>query len=158
MIELYTAPTPNGHKVSCTLEALKMDYKAILVNLSEGEQKKPDFLKISPNGRIPAIIDTSNNLSIFESGAIMIYLADKAEKLISKDESKRAKVMEWLMFQMGGVGPMMGQANVFFRYFPEKIQPAIDRYQNESRRLFEVLDSHLEKNEWLADDLSLIHI
>ena len=106
MIELYTAPTPNGHKVSCTLEALEMDYKAILVNLSEGEQKKPDFLKISPNGRIPAIIDTSNNLSIFESGAIMIYLADKAEKLISKDESKRAKVMEWLMFQMGGVGPM----------------------------------------------------
>ena len=158
MIELYTAPTPNGHKVSCTLEALKMDYKAILVNLSEGEQKKPDFLKISPNGRIPAIIDTSNNLSIFESGAIMIYLADKAEKLISKDESKRAKVMEWLMFQMGGVGPMMGQANVFFRYFPEKIQPAIDRYQNESRRLFEVLDSHLEKNEWLADDYSIADI
>ena len=158
MIELYTAPTPNGHKVSCTLEALEMDYKAILVNLSEGEQKKPDFLKISPNGRIPAIIDTSNNLSIFESGAIMIYLADKAEKLISKDESKRAKVMEWLMFQMGGVGPMMGQANVFFRYFPEKIQPAIDRYQNESRRLFEVLDTRLEGRDWLADEFSIADI
>ena len=158
MIELYTAPTPNGHKVSCTLEALKMEYKAILVNLGEGDQKKPDFLKISPNGRIPAIIDTENNLSIFESGAIMIYLADKANKLISSDPIKRAKVTEWLMFQMGGVGPMMGQANVFFRYFPEKIQPAIDRYQNESRRLFEVLNTHLEKNEWLAGDYSIADI
>ena len=158
MIELYTAPTPNGHKVSCTLEALKMEYKAILVNLGEGDQKKPDFLKISPNGRIPAIIDTDNKLSIFESGAIMIYLADKANKLISSDPIKRAKVTEWLMFQMGGVGPMMGQANVFFRYFPEKIQPAIDRYQNESRRLFEVLNTHLEKNEWLAGDYSIADI
>ena len=158
MIELYTSPTPNGHKVSCTLEALKMDYKAILVNLGEGDQKKPDFLKISPNGRIPAIIDTDNKLSIFESGAIMIYLADKANKLISSDPVKRAKVTEWVMFQMGGVGPMMGQANVFFRYFPEKIQPAIDRYQNESRRLFEVLNTHLEKNEWLAGDYSIADI
>ena len=158
MIELYTSPTPNGHKVSCTLEALKMEYKAILVNLGEGDQKKPDFLKISPNGRIPAIIDTDNKLSIFESGAIMIYLADKANKLISSDPIKRAKVTEWLMFQMGGVGPMMGQANVFFRYFPEKIQPAIDRYQNESRRLFEVLNTHLEKNEWLAGDYSIADI
>ena len=158
MIELYTAPTPNGHKVSCLLEALEMDYKAILVNLGEGEQKKPDFLKISPNGRIPAIIDTDNNLSIFESGAIMIYLADKADKLISTDPIKRAKVTEWLMFQMGGVGPMMGQANVFFRYFPEKIKPAIDRYQNESRRLFEVLDSHLKSHEWLAGEYSIADI
>ena len=158
MIELYTAPTPNGHKVSCTLEALNIDYQAHLVNLSEGEQKKPDFLKISPNGRIPAIIDTSNNLSIFESGAIMIYLADKADKLISQDPIKRSKVTEWLMFQMGGIGPMMGQANVFFRYFPEKIQPAIDRYQNESRRLFEVLNNHLQKNEWLAGEYSIADI
>ncbi len=158
MIELYTAPTPNGHKVSCTLEALNIDYRAHLVNLSEGEQKKPDFLKISPNGRIPAIIDTSNNLSIFESGAIMIYLADKADKLISQDPIKRSKVTEWLMFQMGGIGPMMGQANVFFRYFPEKIQPAIDRYQNESRRLFEVLNNHLQKNEWLAGEYSIADI
>ena len=158
MIKLFTAPTPNGHKVSCTLEALNLDYQAHLVNLSEGEQKKPDFLKISPNGRIPAIIDTSNNLSIFESGAIMIYLADKANKLISQDPIKRSKVTEWLMFQMGGVGPMMGQANVFFRYFPEKIQPAIDRYQNESRRLFEVLNNHLQENEWLAGEYSIADI
>ena len=93
MIKLYTAPTPNGHKVSCLLEALEMDYEAILVNLSEGEQKKPNFLKISPNGRIPAIVDTENDLSIFESGAIMIYLADKAGKLIPQDTDRRYKVM-----------------------------------------------------------------
>lgn len=158
MIKLYTAPTPNGHKVSCLLEALQMDYEAILVNLSEGEQKKPNFLKISPNGRIPAIVDTENDLSIFESGAIMIYLADKAGKLIPQDTARRYKVMEWLMFQMGGIGPMMGQANVFYRYFPEKLQPAIDRYQNEGRRLFEVLDKQLNDNEWLAGDYSIADI
>ena len=158
MIKLYTAPTPNGHKISCLLEALQMDYEAILVNLSEGEQFKPDFLKISPNGRIPAIVDTENDLSIFESGAIMIYLADKAGKLIPQDTARRYKVMEWLMFQMGGIGPMMGQANVFYRYFPEKIQPAIDRYQNEGRRLFEVLDKQLKDSEWLAGDYSIADI
>ena len=158
MIKLYTAPTPNGHKISCLLEALQMDYEAILVNLSEGEQFKPDFLKISPNGKIPAIVDTENDLSIFESGAIMIYLADKAGKLIPQDTAKRYKVMEWLMFQMGGIGPMMGQANVFYRYFPEKLQPAIDRYQNEGRRLFEVLDKQLKDNEWLAGDYSIADI
>ena len=158
MIKLYTAPTPNGHKVSCLLEALEMDYEAILVNLSEGEQKKPNFLKISPNGRIPAIVDTENDLSIFESGAIMIYLADKAGKLIPQDAARRYKVIEWLMFQMGGIGPMMGQANVFYRYFPEKLQPAIDRYQNEGRRLFEVLDKQLNDNDWLAGDYSIADI
>ena len=158
MIELYTAPTPNGHKVSCTLEALEMNYQAILVNLSEGEQKKSNFLKISPNGRIPAIIDKSNNLSVFESGAIMIYLAEKADKLIPSNTKERAKVLEWLMFQMGGIGPMMGQANVFFRYWPEKIQPAIDRYQNEGRRLFEVLDGQLKDHEYLAGDFSIADI
>ena len=159
MIELYTSPTPNGHKVSCTLEALELDYDTHIINLTDGDQNKPEFLKISPNGRIPAIIDKSNNdLHIFESGAIMIYLAEKTNKLIPKNPSKKAKVLEWLMFQMGGVGPMMGQANVFFRYFPEKIQPAIDRYQNECRRLFEVLDTHLSNNEWLADDYSIADI
>ena len=158
MIKLYTAPTPNGHKISCLLEALDMDYEAILVNLSEGEQLKPNFLKISPNGRIPAIVDTENDLSIFESGAIMIYLADKAGKLIPQDTARRYKVMEWLMFQMGGIGPMMGQANVFYRYFPEKLQPAIDRYQNEGRRLFEVLDKQLKDSEWLAGDYSIADI
>ena len=159
MIELYTAPTPNGHKVSCTLEAMNLEYNAKLVNLSDGDQHKPEFLKISPNGRIPAIIDRgNNNLHMFESGAIMIYLAEKTGLLMPDDPLKKAKVLEWLMFQMGGVGPMMGQANVFFRYFPEKLQPAIDRYQNESRRLFEVLDKHLNDHEWLAGEYSIADI
>ena len=159
MIHLYTASTPNGHKVSCLLEALEMAYKVHAINLAEGEQLKSDFLKISPNGRIPAIVDTDNDdLSIFESGAIMLYLAEKAGKLIPSDINGRAKVVEWLMFQMGGIGPMMGQANVFFRYFPEKIQPAIDRYQNESRRLFEVLDKQLSTNEWIAGEYSIADI
>lgn len=159
MIELYTAPTPNGHKVSCTLEALGIEYETHFVNISEGEQHRPEFLDKSPNGRIPAIVDREeDNLSIFESGAIMIYLAEKTGQLLPKDVKGRAKVMQWLMFQMGGVGPMMWQANVFFRYFPEKIQPAIDRYQNECRRLFTVLDTHLADNEWLADDYSIADI
>ena len=159
MIHLYTSSTPNGHKVSCMLEAIEMPYEIHSVNLGEGDQRKPDFLKISPNGRIPAIVDTDNNdLSIFESGAIMLYLAEKSGKLIPSDIKGRAKVIEWLMFQMGGIGPMMGQANVFSRYFPEKIQPAIDRYQNESRRLFEVLDMQLSKNEWLAGEYSIADI
>ena len=159
MIHLYTSSTPNGHKVSCMLEAIEMPYEIHSVNLGEGDQRKPDFPKISPNGRIPAIVDTDNDdLSIFESGAIMLYLAEKSGKLIPSDIKGRAKVIEWLMFQMGGIGPMMGQANVFSRYFPEKIQPAIDRYQNESRRLFEVLDMQLLKNEWLAGEYSIADI
>tara|TARA_B100001287_G_scaffold59041_1_gene47272 strand:+ start:125 stop:808 length:684 start_codon:yes stop_codon:yes gene_type:complete len=159
MIDFYTAPTPNGHKVSCTLEAMELEYETHVINLMENEQKKPEFLAISPNGRIPAIIDRdADNLSIFESGAIMIYLAEKTGKLMPKNLNEKAKVLEWMMFQMGGVGPMMGQANVFFRYFPEKIQPAIDRYQNEGRRLFEVLDTHLAKQDWLAKDYSIADI
>ena len=159
MIDFYTAPTPNGHKVSCTLEAMELEYETHVVNLMENEQKKPEFLAISPNGRIPAIVDRgADNLPIFESGAIMIYLAEKTGKLMPTDLDEKAKVLEWVMFQMGGVGPMMGQANVFFRYFPEKIQPAIDRYQNEGRRLFGVLDDHLAKQEWLAKDYSIADI
>ena len=159
MIDFYTAPTPNGHKVSCTLEAMELEYETHVINLMENEQKKPEFLAISPNGRIPAIVDRdANNLPIFESGAIMIYLAEKTGKLMPKDLNEKAKVLEWVMFQMGGVGPMMGQANVFFRYFPEKIQPAIDRYQNEGSRLFEVLDTHLAKQDWLAKDYSIADI
>ena len=159
MIDFYTAPTPNGHKVSCTLEAMELEYETHVINLMENEQKKPEFLAISQNGRIPAIVDRdADNLSIFESGAIMIYLAEKTGKLMPKNLNEKAKVLEWMMFQMGGVGPMMGQANVFFRYFPEKIQPAIDRYQNEGRRLFEVLDTHLAKQDWLAKDYSIADI
>ena len=128
MIELYTAPTPNGYKASIALEEMEIPYNVHFVNLMEGEQKQPEYLKICPNGRIPAIVDSDEgDLAVFESGAIMIYLAEKSGKFLPADAAGRANVIQWLMFQMGGVGPMMGQANVFFRYFPEKIQPAIDR-------------------------------
>ncbi len=159
MIDLYTAPTPNGWKASVTLEELGLPYETHAVDLGRGEQKQPAFLAINPNGRIPAIVDRDlGNLAVFESGAIMIHLAEKAGRLLPTDAAKRARVLSWLMFQMGGIGPMMGQANVFFRYFPEKIQSAIDRYQNESRRLFEVLDGRLGQSEWLADDYSIADI
>jgi glutathione S-transferase len=159
MIDLYTSPTPNGHKASCTLEELNIPYAVHPINLMEGEQKTDAFLAMNPNGRIPVIVDRDNdNLAIFESGAIMIYLAEKAGRLLPTESKARAKVMSWLMFQMGGIGPMMGQANVFFRYFPEKIPAAIDRYQNECRRLFEVLDRRLSESEWLGDDYSIADI
>jgi glutathione S-transferase len=159
MIDLYTASTPNGWKVSITLEELSMPYKVKEIDLTKGDQKKKSFLKINPNGRIPAIIDREeNNLAIFESGAIMIYLAEKTGKLLPSDPAKKSEVLQWLMFQMGGIGPMMGQANVFYRYFPEKLQSVIDRYQNESKRLFTVIDKHLESNQYLAQDFSIADI
>lgn len=159
MIDLYTAPTPNGHKVSICLEELALPYEVHIVNILAGEQKKPEYLKLNPNGRIPTIVDRDDgDFAVFESGAILVYLAEKTGRLLPKDIKGRSRVLQWLMFQMAGVGPMMGQANVFFRYFPEKIQPAIDRYQNECRRLFEVLDSRLAQSEWLADDYSIADI
>ena len=159
MIDLYTAATPNGYKASITLEELEIPYELHALDLSTGEQKQPWFLKINPNGRIPAIVDRGNDdFAVFESGAIMLYLAQRAGRLIPSDEKGRSRVVQWLMFQMGGLGPMMGQANVFTRYFPEKIQPAIDRYLRESRRLLEVLDGHLAENEWLAGDYSIADI
>ena len=159
MIDLYTASTPNGWKASITLEELSMPYKVKEIDLIKGDQKKKSFLKINPNGRIPAIIDREeNNLAIFESGAIMIYLAEKTGKLLPSDPAKKSEVLQWLMFQMGGIGPMMGQANVFYRYFPEKLQYVIDRYQNESKRLFTVIDKHLESNQYLAQHFSIADI
>ena len=155
MIELYTAPTPNGYKASIALEEMEIPYNVHVINLMEGDQKKPEFLKINPNGRIPAIVDAEIDFPVFESGAIMIYLAEKCGKFLPTDVKGRSRVIQWLMFQMGGIGPMMGQANVFYRYFPEKIQPAIDRYQNEGRRLFEVLDTQLADHEFLAGDYSI---
>ena len=160
MIELYTSPTPNGYKTSVALEELEIPYNVHVVNLMSGDQKKPEFLKLNPNGRIPVIVDTDNdNLAIMESGAQLIYLAEKADKLLPTEAKARANVMQWLMFQMGGIGPMMGQANVFFRYWPgDPLQPAIDRYQNEGRRLFEVMETRLKDNEFLADDYSIADI
>jgi GST-like protein len=159
MIDLYTAPTPNGHKVSIALEELELPYEVHPINLMAGDQRKPAYVKINPNGRIPTIVDRDEgDFAVFESGAILIYLAEKTGKLMPCDVKGRSRVIQWLMFQMGGIGPMMGQANVFFRYFPEKIRPAIDRYQNECRRLFEVLDTRLGESEWLADDYSIADI
>jgi len=159
MIDLYTAATPNGWKASVTLEELELPYEVHALNLGEGDQHQESFLKINPNGRIPAIVDRDDDVfAVFETGAIMIYLAEKTGRLLPTDAKGRSKVIQWLMFQMGGIGPMMGQANVFYRYFPEKIPSAISRYQNETRRLFEVLERRLSESEWLADDFSIADI
>jgi GSH-dependent disulfide-bond oxidoreductase len=159
MIELFTAATPNGWKASITLEELGLPYKVRRIDFEKREQKEPWYLKINPNGRIPAIVDHGNGgFAVFESGALMIYLAEKAAKLLPSDVKGRSLVIQWLMFQMGGVGPMMGQANVFYRYAPERIPYAIERYQREVRRLLEVLDARLKDNEFLAGDYSLADI
>jgi glutathione S-transferase len=159
MIDLYTSPTPNGWKASVALEELGLPYEVHPIDLSSGAQKTPAFLAINPNGRIPAIVDRDEDgFAVFESGAIMIYLAEKAGRLLPTDRRGRSRVIQWLMFQIGGVGPMMGQANVFSRYWPEVYQPAIDRYQNEGRRLFEVLQGRLKDNEFLAGEYSIADI
>ncbi|WP_137805351.1 glutathione S-transferase family protein [Pseudomonas sp. G(2018)] len=159
MIDLYTAATPNGHKVSIVLEELGLPYTVHALSFDKKEQKSPDFLKINPNGRIPAIVDRANgDFAVFESGAILIYLAEMTGKLLPADPKGRSVALQWLMFQMGGIGPMQGQANVFFRYFPEKLQGAIDRYQHETRRLYEVLDTRLQDVEYLAGEYSIADI
>jgi glutathione S-transferase len=159
MIELFTAATPNGWKASITLEELAIPYKVRRIDFDKREQKEPWYLAINPNGRIPAIVDHDNGgFAVFESGALMIYLAEKAGKLLPTDVKGRSLAIQWLMFQMGGVGPMMGQANVFYRYAPERIPYAIERYQREVRRLFEVLDARLAEHEFLAGGYSIADI
>ena len=159
MISLYTSPTPNGWKASVALEELGLPYQVNAIDLLSGAQRAPDYLAINPNGRIPAIVDhEADDFAVFESGAILIYLAEKTGQLMPADAKGRSRVLQWLMFQMGGIGPMMGQANVFHRYFPEKIQVVIDRYQGESGRLFGVLDRQLADHEWLAGDYSIADI
>jgi GSH-dependent disulfide-bond oxidoreductase len=159
MIELFTAATPNGWKASITLEELALPYKVRRIDFDKREQKEPWYLKINPNGRIPTIVDHDNGgFAVFESGALMIYLAEKAGQLLPTDVKGRSLVIQWLMFQMGGIGPMMGQANVFYRYAPERIPYAIERYQREVRRLLEVLDTRLADNEFLAGDYSIADI
>ena len=156
MITLYTAATPNGWKASVALEEMGLEYAVMPVNLMQGEQKTPEFLAMNPNGRIPVIVDhDAGDHVVFESGAIMLYLAEKTGLFLPTSPTEKSLVIQWLMFQMGGVGPMMGQANVFHRYLEEKIPVAIDRYQNEVRRLFEVLDGHLQSREWLAGNYSI---
>jgi glutathione S-transferase len=159
MYDLYTSPTPNGWKVSIALEELELPYEVKPIRLDQMEQKKPEFLAINPNGRIPALVDRdADDFAIFESGAILVYLAEKTGRLLPTDAKGRSQVMQWLMFQMAGVGPMQGQSNVFFRYAPEKIQYAIDRYQNETKRLYGVLDAQLAKSDFLAGDYSIADI
>ncbi|MGM0579001.1 MAG: glutathione S-transferase family protein [Myxococcota bacterium] len=161
MITLYTAATPNGWKASIALEELGLDYEVRKIDLMAGEQKEDWYLEINPNGRIPAIVDhdeDEGDFAVFESGAVLMYLAEKTGRLMPTDRKGRSRVVQWLMFQMGGVGPMMGQANVFFRYAPERIEYAIERYQRESRRLLEVLDRQLGREEFLAGDYSIADI
>lgn len=159
MIDLYTSATPNGWKVTIALEELELPYKLHTVNLSAGEQHSKEFLTLNPNGRIPVIVDREkDNFTVFESGAILLYLAEKTGKLMPKDVKGRSLVMQWLMFQMGGIGPMQGQAVVFERYFPEDVPQARTRYKNETRRLYEVLDSRLGQVEFLAGEYSIADI
>lgn len=159
MLELLTSETPNGWKISILLEELGWDYKVTPIALSQQEQKQDWYVALNPNGRIPTLIDHDNDgFVIFESGAIMIYLAEKAGRFLPTDVKGRSLVIQWLMFQMSAIGPMMGQANVFVRYFPEHIPAAIDRYQREVNRLFGVLDRRLAHNEWLAGDYSIADI
>jgi glutathione S-transferase len=159
VIELFTSETPNGWKVSIALEEMSLPYEYRHIRLSQREQKQDWYVKLNPNGRIPTIIDHDNDdFVVFESGAILIYLAEKTGLFLPRDVKGRSLVMQWLMFQMSGIGPMMGQANVFYRYAPEKIPYAIDRYQREVRRLLEILDRRLADHEYLAGDYSIADI
>jgi len=152
-IRLYTAATPNGWKVSIALEEMGLPYEVRVIDFASAEQKADWYVKLNPNGRIPTLED--DGFAVFESGAILLYLAEKTGKFLPRDVHGRSRVIQWLMFQMSGVGPMMGQANVFFRYFPEKIQAAIDRYQREVTRLFAVLDGQLASHEYIAGEYSI---
>ena len=156
MIELFTAATPNGHKVTIALEEMALEYNTHRIDLGGREQKEDWYFKLNPNGRIPTIVDRDlEDFVVFESGAILIYLAEKTGQFLPQDIKGRSLVMQWLMFQMGAIGPMQGQANVFHRYAQEKIPYAIDRYHKECQRLYEVLNNRLADNEYLAGDYSI---
>jgi len=163
MIEVYSWATPNGHKVHVMLEECGLVYRAVPVNIGAGEQFAPAFLAISPNNKIPAIVDPDGPdgrpISLFESGAILVYLAAKTGRFLPTDVRARYQVLEWLMFQMGSVGPMLGQTHHFRLYAPEKIPYAIERYSNEARRIYGVLDKRLDGRDWVAsDDYSIADI
>jgi GSH-dependent disulfide-bond oxidoreductase len=162
MIDLYTWPTPNGHKVHIMLEETGLPYKVIPIDINNGDQFQAEFLKISPNNKMPAMVDrggpSGQPYSLFESGAILMYLAEKTGKFMPKETAARYRVIEWLMFQMGGIGPMLGQAHHFRQYAPEKIPYAIARYTNEASRLYNVLDRRLGESAYLAGDYSIADI
>jgi GST-like protein len=162
MIDVYTWPTPNGHKIHIMLEEVGLPHTIHAIDIGAGDQFKPDFLAISPNNRIPAIIDQDGPggtpIGLFESGAILIYLADKAGQLLPAEPRARYDTLQWLMFQMGGVGPMLGQAHHFRNYAPEQIEYAVNRYTNEAGRLYRVIDKQLADREYLAGDYSIADI
>jgi GSH-dependent disulfide-bond oxidoreductase len=158
VIDLYTWTTPNGRKVSIALEELGLPYTVHAIDISKDEQFRPDFLKIAPNNRIPAIVDSDRGLSLMESGAILIYLADKTGKLLAKDGAKRYRTIEWLMWQMGGPGPMLGQVHHFVKYNKGKAPYAEERYLKEGHRLYGVLDRRLAEHEYVAGDYSIADI
>jgi GST-like protein len=159
MIEAYTWPTPNGHKLHIMLEETGLPYTVFPVDIQRGDQFKPEFLAISPNNKMPAIVDTDGpggrRCSVFESGAILIYLAEKTGRFLPKEPLQRIQVIEWLMFQMGGIGPMLGQAHHFRQYAPEKIPYAIDRYTNEAKRLYGVVNKRLADRPYVAGEYSI---
>ena len=158
MIDLYYWTTPNGHKVTLFLEETGLPYTIYPINIGKGEQFQPEFLKIAPNNRIPAIVDRDNNFSLMESGAILLYLAEKAGKLPPADTLRRYRVIEWLMWQMGGPGPMLGQVHHFVKYNPGKAPYAEERYLSEARRLYGVLDRRLADHQYVADEYSVADI
>ncbi|BAY78286.1 glutathione S-transferase [Nostoc linckia NIES-25] len=158
MIDLYTFTTPNGRKASVMLEEVGLPYNVYKIDITKQEQFTPEFIAINPNSKIPAIVDGETGIKVFESGAILIYLAEKTDKLLPKDQKSRFQVLEWLMFQMAGVGPMFGQLNHFKRFAPEKIPYAIERYEKETLRIYGVLDKQLQDNEFICGDYSIADI
>jgi GST-like protein len=158
MIDLYTFTTPNGRKPAIMLEELGLSYTTHKIDITRGDQFTPEFIAINPNSKIPAIIDSETGITVFESGAILIYLAEKTGRFIPTDLAGRTKVIEWVMFQMASVGPMMGQLNHFKRFAPEKIPYAIERYEKETYRIFGVLDSQLKEQDYIARDYSIADI
>ena len=151
MIKLYTSPTPNGYKISIALLEMNLPFEVYPIDIFAGEQKEPYFIAMNPNGRIPVIVDTDQeDFAVFESGAILIYLANKTGLFLSKDTKQRSITLQWLMFQMSGIGPTLGQAAVFNHFFPEKIPAVISRFQNEGRRLCEVLNQQLNRYDYIA--------
>ena len=159
MIDLYTWPTPNGHKIHIFLEETGLEYKVIPINIGQGDQFEPDFLKISPNNKMPAMVDPDGPggepYSLFESGAMLMYLAEKTGQFMPQEIRARYLVVQWLMFQMGTVGPMLGQAHHFRQYAPEPMEYAVNRYTNEARRIYNVIDTRLGEVEYLAGEYSI---
>ena len=158
MIDLYTWTTPNGRKVSILLEELGLEYNVHPINISKGDQNTPEFLAISPNNKIPAIVERDTGITIMESGAILLYLAEKYGKFLPSDYTKRTRVLEWLMWQMGGLGPMLGQTHHFLHFNPGKSDYAESRFSRETKRLYSILDKRLDKRDFICDEYSIADI